>query len=376
MHRPALILCLFACNSSSPGDEDTGGASDETAPATTPTSTPTPTTDAGTTEGPVTAGTTTDAATTGDATTADVDPCTASPQALADCVEPQRWSDDLGFIADIRTPGTPHWQAVQDLCADRLAEFGYEVDLQDYGTGVNVVGRRLGKAAPGEHVVIGAHYDHIADCHGADDNASGLAAALEVARVLALAEFDRTVIVGCWDEEELGLIGSEAYVAAAKAAGDQIVAVFNYDMIGYYDEAPGSQTVPPGFDLAFPDAYAELEATMFSGDFIAVVSDAESHAASLAFGAAADRVALRKALLELPAGTESTDLFADLRRSDHAAFWDAGYPALFITDSGEFRNANYHCMAGPDEVSDLTPAFAVDVTRATVEAAAVSLGGL
>ncbi|MBL9099648.1 MAG: M28 family peptidase [Myxococcales bacterium] len=372
MNRSALLLCLVACTatptdtqgeSSEPGDTTAANSTTRVAPTTGEALTTT------------TGAATTDATTTG-ATTGDADPCTASPQALADCVDPQRWQDDIEFIADIRTPGSPHWQAVQDLCADRLTDAGFEVQLQDYGTGTNVVGRRLGAALPGEHVVISAHYDHIPDCLGADDNASGVAAALEVARVLALAEFDRTLIVGCWDEEELGLIGSEAYVAAAQAAGDTIVAVFNYDMIGYYDEAPDSQTVPPGFDLAFPDAYAELEATNFSGDFIAAVSDAESHAASLAFGAAADRIGMRKALLELPAGTEATDLFADLRRSDHAAFWDAGFPAIFLTDSGEFRNHNYHCMAGPDVVADLTPSFAVDVTRATVEASAITLGGL
>jgi len=62
-----------------------------------------------------------------------------------------------------------------------------------------------------------------------------------------------------------------------------------------------------------------------------------------------------------------------LRRSDHAAFWEAGFPALFITDTGEFRNDHYHCLGGPDEVADLDVDFAVGVTRATVEAAAVAL---
>jgi len=383
VHRPTLALLLCAaCGSpdADPGtDTGTDADSDDTAAATS-------TSSAGTTQATTAASPTETAA---DATTAEPDPtsgttaaestgddqpCDDSPQALADCVEAQRWQDDLAFIADIRTPGSPHWLAVQDLCAERLDEYGYEVELYDYGTGVDVVGRRLGKTAPDQQVLVGAHYDHIAGCHGADDNASGLAAALEIARVLALAEYDRTIIVACWDEEEDGLIGSEAYVQAAKAAGDDILINFNYDMIGYYDDSPNSQTVPPGFELAFPDAYAELQANMFRGDFITAVADAESIDHVTAFGAAADRIGLRKSLLNLPAGTESTDVFADLRRSDHASFWDAGYPAIFITDSGEFRNPNYHCMGGPDEVTDLTQEFAVNVTRATVEASAVALG--
>jgi hypothetical protein len=359
----ALLLALAACGAPSTGDDDgTAGTTTVAAPTSTEPDATTTTTPTSTTAG------------TTDATTGDAVACDDSPQALADCVDPQRWEDDINFVADIRDPGTPHWQAVQDLCADRLAEAGYQVELQNYGTGVNVVGRRPGATLPDEQVLVTAHYDHIPDCLGADDNASGVAAALEVARVLALAEYDRTLIVACWDEEEDGLIGSEAYAAAAVAAGDNIVGIFNYDMIGFYDAKENAQTVPAGFDLAFPDAYAELEANNFKGDFVGVIADSDSHAAVTAFAAAADRVGLRRALLELPAGTETSDVFGDLRRSDHAAFWDAGYPAIFVTDSGEFRNANYHCMAGPDEVSDLNADFAVNVTRATVEASAVVLG--
>ena len=374
MHRPTLALLICAA-CGSPADDTTAASTSSPAETAAETAADTAAETATTAaETPTTGEPATTAGTTDDATTADADPCNDSPQALADCVERQRWEDDIGFIADIRTPGSPHWQAVQDLCADRLTEYGYEVQLFDYGTGINVLGRRVGAAMPEQQVVIGAHYDHIDDCHGADDNASGVAALLEVARVLALAEFDRTVLVACWDEEELGLVGSEAYVAAATANGDQIVVNFNYDMIGYYSDQPNTQTVPAGFDLAFPDAAAELVTNEYRGDFIAAISDAESHDHSVALGAAADRIGLRKALLELPADTESTEVFADLRRSDHASFWDAGYNAIFLSDSGEFRNPHYHCMGGPDEVSDLTAQFATDVARITVEASAIALG--
>ncbi|MCY1054907.1 M20/M25/M40 family metallo-hydrolase [Nannocystis sp. SCPEA4] len=358
-----LLLGGLACGQ--PGGSDTLSAS---------TTAETTTTTGGSTSAPTTTGDATTGPTTGEPTTGEPDPCAASPQALADCIDPQAYADDLQFIADIRTPGTPHWQAVQDLCADRLAELGYEVVLMDYGTGVNVVGRRLGTTNPEQIVVVAAHYDHIADCRGADDNASGVAATLEIARLLAKVEFERTVHVACWDEEEDGLIGAEAYVAAATAAGDDIVINFNFDMIGFTSDAPNSQTVPAGFELVFSETYAQLEANMFRGDFIGLVTSASAHDHAVALAAASDRISLPQAIIELPAGQENSELFADLRRSDHAAFWAAGFPAVFLTDTGEFRNLDYHCMAGPDEVADLDLEFAAGVTRATTEASALALG--
>jgi hypothetical protein len=358
-----LLLLTCAC-----------GPADEQGPATGG-STSTASSSSGTSPGstgalPTTGDTTSDA--TG--TTGDDDPCDDSPQALADCADAAGFASDLRFVAELRVPGSPHWQAVQDLCADRLAEYGYEVALQDYGSGVNVVGRRLGAALPDEQVLVAAHYDHIDGCAGADDNATGVAATLEIARLLARAEFDRTVLIACWDEEELGLVGSEAYVAAAGADVGDIVVNFNFDMIGFTSAAPDSQSVPAGFELAFPDAHAQLVEQGFRGDFIAIVADAAAHDHALAFAAAAERLALPRALLELPPGGENSPVFDDLRRSDHASFWAAGVPALFLTDTGEFRNDHYHCMAGPDEVEDLDLGFALAVARATVEASAVALG--
>ncbi len=352
LRRFALLLCPLACGSV---DEATTAGSSTTGGSTTAASAPTAT-----------------AGSSGEPTTGDVDPCAASPQALADCVDAKAYTSDLQFIADIRTPGSPHWQAVQDLCADRLAEYGYEVELQAYGTGTNVVGRRVGTALPDEVVVIGAHYDHIADCMGADDNATGVAAALEIARLLAKAEFERTVMIGCWDEEEDGLIGSKAFVSTIAQANTNVVVNFNFDVIGFSDSAPDSQTVPAGFDLVFADAYAALEANQFRGDFIATITNSLANDHALAFAAAADRIGLSQLVLPLPAGLETSDAFADLRRSDHASFWDAGYPAIFLTDTADFRNPNYHCMAGPDVVSDLDLDLAVNVTRATVEASAIA----
>ncbi|MCA9573680.1 MAG: M20/M25/M40 family metallo-hydrolase, partial [Myxococcales bacterium] len=157
---------------------------------------------------------------------------------LMACVDRARYVAELEFIAAPRTPGSPRWGAVQARCAEVFKEAGFAVELQGYGTGVNVLGVRAGAGAPEERVVVSAHYDHIDSCPGADDNATGVAGVLELARALAHAELSRTVVLACWDEEELGRRGSIAYAAAASAASEVITAAYVFDMIGYASDEP------------------------------------------------------------------------------------------------------------------------------------------
>lgn len=293
---------------------------------------------------------------------------------LTQCVDAARYQTDLELVAMERVPESAHWQVVQDLCADRLTSLGFTVERQAYATGVNVIGVRLGASEPTRRVLVGAHYDHIPGCQGADDNATGVAGTLEVARVLSMASYPHTLVVACWDEEERGLIGSEAYAARAEAAGETIDAYFNFEMIGFVSEEPNSQTMPAGFDSLFRDAARELEANQSRGDFIAVIGDpdADPHVASLE--RFADRIGLPFIPIVVPAGLLSSPLVGDLRRSDHASFWDRGYPAMMITDTSEFRYANYHCFDGEDVVANLDRDFSAQVVRMTVGAAAEALG--
>ena len=297
-----------------------------------------------------------------------------TPAQLAACVERDAYLADLEFIAQTREPGSAHWQAVQDLCAERFAAYGFEVELHSYATGVNVVGRLPGTDAPDEQIVVAAHYDHIPGCNGADDNASGTAATLEAARVLSLRSYPRTLVVACWDEEESGLIGAEAFANEAAAGGETIVFNYNFEMIGYYDEAEGAQTVPEGIDLLFPVEYGQLMEWGFTGDWIALIVDQNGaeHAGYMA--AHADAIGLEHLVLEGPDDLKNSALLADLRRSDHAAFWAVDIPAMMITDTSEFRYAAYHCQSGEDEVELLDHDFATQVISASVGAAAQSLG--
>lgn len=297
-----------------------------------------------------------------------------SAQDLADCVEQDRYVADLEFIAAPREPGSTHWQAVQDLCYERFMAAGFEVDLHEYATGVNVIGRKLGTTSPDEQIIVAAHYDHIVGCTGADDNATGTAAVLETARVLGQRDYPRTLLVACWDEEEDGLVGSEAYVELATQLGDQVLFNFNYEMIGFSDDAPDSQTVPDGFELLFAQQVMELEANAYRGDFLAVVVDEAGVPFIEPLIDFAAGYGLPTVQLPVPADLKNSPLLSDLRRSDHASFWAAEIPATMLTDTSEFRYANYHCQSGEDAVELLDHAFATKIVRATVGATAVALG--
>ena len=298
-----------------------------------------------------------------------------SPADLEGCVDLDRISSDLNTVAEERTPGSAHWQEVQDLCAQRLADLGFAVELHTYDTGVNVIGTRTGATDPDTQVLISAHYDAVPGCAGADDNASGVAALLESARVLATVDHDRTLVVACWDEEEDGLLGSEAWATEAAARGDQLAAVYVYETIGYRATEPDTQTLPSGFDTVFPDAAAELAARGYTGDFLFYAADEAHAAAADALEAAAAEVDLPLIGVLLPDTLKNSRLASDLRRSDHASFWEVDLPGLFVTDTADFRNAAYHCQGAEDTVDRLDLDFIRANTAATVGATARMLEG-
>ena len=174
---------------------------------------------------------------TADSTTTPCD--SSSVDHLVTCVDADRFHEDLVTVTGIRPPASPHWQEVQDLCAERLTALGFEVERQSYGTGVNVIGTLPGSDLASEHVVVSAHYDHIPDCAGADDNASGIAGVLELARVLSMGRYRRTAVIACWDEEERrenavnAALGSQAYATRARQRDETITASWVFDGIGY-----------------------------------------------------------------------------------------------------------------------------------------------
>ncbi len=140
-----------------------------------------------------------------------------------------------------------YWESEGNLKAahyifEKFQSLGYQPQYDTYSvSGMNVLAKKIGTKYPNQYFIICAHYDDgplIAPPYsdtipGADDNASGVSAVLEAARVLYPYSFDYTILFAAWDEEERWMYGSGAYADSAFSRGDSIVAVFNLDMIGY-----------------------------------------------------------------------------------------------------------------------------------------------
>lgn len=267
---------------------------------------------------------------------------------------------DLKFIAQASRPRTSeHLAAVRQMCAARLSELGFEVEQQAYGTGVNVIGRLAGTTHSAEMVIVGAHYDTVDFCPGADDNGSGVAGALETARVLASEPHARTLVVACWDEEEKGLVGSRAFAQREKMKNSQITVAYNYDSIGYKSDAPNSQKVPTGYELLYPEQAQKLKAGDYRANFVLLLFDPATRRMVSDISRSVEQAGVPAASLEVnPSGKVPPDLTS----SDHASFWQQGYPAISISDTGENRNPNSH---GPsDTVDTLDHDFSIKIIAA------------
>jgi Zn-dependent M28 family amino/carboxypeptidase len=188
---------------------------------------------------------------------------------------------------------------------------------------------RRGIATP--PLVIGAHYDTVSGSPGADDNASGLVVLLEVAYRLRHAALGRPIWLVAFCLEEQDRLGSQAFAARLRADGQAVAGAIILECVGFATNKPNSQQTPPGVPFAVPT----------TGDFLAIVGNEASRSLVAAFE---PRVQGRKAKpatvsLVVPGCGET---LPHTRRSDHASFWDQGYPAVMVTDTANFRNPHYH----------------------------------
>lgn len=295
-------------------------------------------------------------------------------QAMVDQVTEARMSQLIMDVAIPRHHNTAlaGINAIRDTLLNAFTNAGIEVSTQSVsfagGTVPNVIGRQTGLENETRTYIVDAHYDAVSNTMGADDNASGVVATLEVARILSQYRFKNTLRYIGFSFEEFGLIGSGQYVQTGIPAWETIAGVLNLEMIGYYSEDPNSQSLPAGFSILFPDAVADIEADEFRGNFLTVVGNTASDPLNAAFVNAVDSYVpdLRRIPLSVPGNGQ---IAPDLRRSDHARFWDAGIPALMLTDASEFRNPNYHT---PNDVpATLDIPFLTRCTKAVLAAAAV-----
>jgi hypothetical protein len=199
-----------------------------------------------------------------------------------------------------------------------------------------------GNGAAREIVVVGAHYDTAGPTPGADDNASGVAAVLELARLAARRRPARTLRFVFFTNEEppyfqTEKMGSLVYARACRARGEDITAALSIESVGVFSDAPKSQHYPWPFSWFYPS----------TGNFLAFIGNPASREltrrATVAFR--------RHATL----GSEAAvlpDSIDGVGWSDHWAFWQAGYPAVMVTDTAVFRNRSYHQATDTPEKLD------------------------
>lgn len=213
---------------------------------------------------------------------------------------------------------------------------GYQVNARSYSVqgvrSANLEITRLGRVFPKQIILIGAHYDSVIGSPGANDNGSGVAALLELARLMTHKEPARTLRLVAFTNEEPPFffwknMGSLVYAKEARRRGDDIRLMVSLETIGYYKDDPNSQRYPPLFRFFYPDR----------ANFIAFVSNFRSRKLMLKAAAAF------RAHSDFP--IEHTATFAWLPGvawSDHYSFWRQGYRALMVTDTAFYRYPYYH----------------------------------
>lgn len=324
-------------------------------------------------------------------------------RSVADRVDAQRIMGAIEALPAQRSGwgSAEHWAGLKQTERDieaALSDLGYDVQSHDIPwrpmvgrlrpedrdaqppTMRNLWVRIQGNDAQLAHevLVLGAHFDAVPRSPGADDNGSGTAALLEIARALRDVRLKRTLYLVFFNLEEVGLVGSThwcqelaadwqsssfpregEYAEHAQPRTTTLIGMVSLEMLGYYSSEPGSQRSPidpiPGvFD---PPSV---------GDFLAITTTAPHRAFSRAL-----RDAMHKA--EPRTKTLAADFFPlpppDIMRSDHAPFLSRGFPAVMLTDTANFRNPHYHQPT--DTVNTLDPDRLAHAARALAGAVVI-----
>lgn len=227
--------------------------------------------------------------------------------------------------------------AAADYIRQKLAEAGYNVTEQKFETAGKQVGNLIATLEPADPtagiVIIGAHYDTAGGTPGANDNASGVAALLELARLMKQSKPAAAGIrfVAFANEEPpffaTDKMGSRVYAKALREKGEKISGMIALETIGYFSDAEKSQHYPPGFALLYPDR----------GNFIGFIGNLSS------------RTLVRRSVITFRGSTSfpsegcaSFGWVPGVFWSDHWSFWRQGYSALMVTDTAPFRYPYYH----------------------------------
>jgi len=270
-------------------------------------------------------------------------PLTAAESELA-----SRLSTDVhslaGSIGERNVDGQPAQLAAAASFIERsFQESGYTVRSQAYSVGSvtcrNLEAELRGTSRPADITVIGAHYDTVWGSPGADDNASGVAVMLALARTFAARPQARTLRFVAFANEEppyfwKARMGSLVYARECRARGDRVSAMLSLESVGVFSDAPRSQRYPAGLGWFFPS----------TGNFVAMVGNLTSRAL------VRDALGAFRSTHSLPSiGAALPNSIPGVGWSDHWSFWQAGYHAIEITDTAPYRNPFYHTS---DDIPD------------------------
>ena len=231
-----------------------------------------------------------------------------------------------------------------DLAADYIKESleafpNLDVQFQNFNfTGKNIIATQIGQTNPDDIYLVCAHYDSVTTfC--ADDNATGVAAVIEIARILSTQCTDNTIVYALWDEEEIGLRGAAFYAQeAADTSGgntrDNILAVINMDMIGYDGDAPGTAG-DNEFDI---DVRNIANSIGIKDDLISILN-------TYTFD-----------LSEIVVNPGTT-------ASDHSRFWNQGYSAVLVGESWETNDQTPDYHTSNDRIEDIDFQYMTELTK-------------
>ncbi len=251
--------------------------------------------------------------------------------------------------------------SVAKFIEEKFKEYGYIVDFDEFSYNgreyKNIIATKSGIDSKKEWLLIGAHYDSAIDSSGADDNASGVAVMLEVARILRKSEVSEKIKFIAFTLEEPQafdlkfIIGSSHFVKKMKKLGYRYKAII-LESVGYFSQAKGSQKLPAF--VKGPDI----------GDFIGVIGNKKSRPLLELFDKAKTYVpSLNLITYKAPLNGW---IAIETRFSDHAPFWDAGFQAVMLTDTAMFRNPYYHTSQDtPDKINSY---FLENVTKVLLSA--------
>jgi Zn-dependent M28 family amino/carboxypeptidase len=262
-------------------------------------------------------------------------------------------------------------QAAADYVAREWQGMGYDVREQGYDTaGVHCRNLEItlpGAARAAEIILAGAHYDTVEGSPGADDNASGVAGLLEIARLLHGFRPQRTLRLVAFVNEEppfffYGEMGSKVYARAARQRGDDIRVMLSLEMLGCYTNEPGSQHYPTPLGWFYPDR----------GNFIGFVSNLRSCRALRKV------VAAFRASSAFPSESLASPAFVPgVAWSDQLSFWRQGYRAVMVTDTAFYRYPYYHTRFDTPErichpeMAEVVRGLAGALRRLTADPAAI-----